>query len=64
MGLDPGDERVLHVGSEGRIGSGQSGAPPEAAGTDPSEGHQRLWDDAAWRRWLDDIGLDWDGSAA
>jgi hypothetical protein len=24
----------------------------------------QLGDEAAWRRWLDDIGIDWDGSAA
>jgi hypothetical protein len=33
-------------------------------GSTGEQGVGQLGDELAWRRWLNDIGIDWDGSAA
>lgn len=50
--LNEGDGDAVHVGAKGdvRLGSGQVTPSAEA--------------EQAWRRWLDDIGIDWDGWVA
>ncbi len=53
--LDPGDRRAIHVGGTGGVRIGKVEVTPGKAAGDA---------DAAWRQWLDDHGIDWDGSAA
>jgi hypothetical protein len=49
--LDPGDERAGHVGGTGGVGIG----PIEVTAWSGED---------AWRRWLAENGIDWDGPAA
>ena len=73
--LAEGDPKAIHVGTrEGEVGlDGMRIAP--AAGTTPAAGGlpsadadpdpaADLGDEDAWRRWLRDNGIDWDGQVA
>ena len=66
--LAEGDPQAIHVGTkEGEVGFGGIGITPAAADglpsadPDPAAGPG---DEAAWRRWLRDNGIDWDGQVA
>jgi hypothetical protein len=73
--LAEGDPKAIHVGTkEGEVGFGGIGITP-AAGTAPAAGGlpsadadpdpaAALDDEDAWRRWLRDNGIDWDGQVA
>ena len=53
--LAEGDGDATHVGTRDQVGlSGLEVARPAA--DDPTQG-----DEDAWRRWLDEHGIDWDG---
>ena len=62
--LAEGDPQAIHVGTkEGEVGFGGIGIAPAAGGLpaadpDPVAGPG---DEDAWRRWLRDNGIDWDG---
>ena len=70
-----GDPKAIHVGTkEGEVGFGGIRLAP-AAGTTPAAGGlpsadadpdpaAGLGDEDAWRRWLRDNGIDWDGQVA
>ncbi len=53
--LDPGDNRAIHVGGTGGVRIGKVEVTPGKAAGDA---------ESAWRQWLDDHGIDWDGSVA
>jgi hypothetical protein len=66
--LAEGDPQAIHVGTkEGEVGFGGIGIAPATAGglpsadPDPAAGPG---DEDAWRRWLRDNGIDWDGQVA
>ena len=77
--LAEGDPKAIHVGTkEGEVGFGGIGIAP-AAGTTPAAGALPSadpdpaapdpaaagpGDEDAWRRWLRDNGIDWDGQVA
>jgi hypothetical protein len=71
--LAEGDPKAIHVGTrEGEVGFGGMRIAP-AAGTTPAAGGlpsaaadpaAALGDEDAWRRWLRDNGIDWDGQVA
>jgi hypothetical protein len=48
-------ENVTHIGTKGEVGF-RSGRVIRAA--------DELGDEEAWRRWLREEGIDWDGSSA
>jgi hypothetical protein len=62
--LAEGDAKVTHVGArEGEVGFGgigfaRAGEPLPAGDPDAVAGPG---DEDAWRRWLRDNGIDWDG---
>lgn len=62
--LAEGDPKAIHVGTkEGEVGFGGIGIAP-AAGTTPATAGEAAvdpGDEDAWRRWLRDNGIDWDG---
>jgi hypothetical protein len=71
--LAEGDPKAIHVGTkEGEVGFGGIGIAPAAGMTpaadgDPATGGDpaaALGDEDAWRRWLRDNGIDWDGQVA
>jgi hypothetical protein len=71
--LAEGDPQAIHVGTkEGEVGFSGIGIAPEgaapAAGGLPSDADPGPaagpGDEDAWRRWLRDNGIDWDGQVA
>jgi hypothetical protein len=67
--LAEGDPQAIHVGTkEGEVGFGGIGITPAADGlptADPDRGPAAgPGDEDAWRRWLRDNGIDWDGQVA
>jgi hypothetical protein len=71
--LAEGDPKAIHVGTkQGEVGFGGIGIAP-AAGAAPAAGGLPSADpgpaagpggEDAWRRWLRDNGIDWDGQVA
>jgi len=53
--LEPGDGRAIHAGGTGGVRIGKVEVVPSSDAAAP---------DTAWRQWLADSGIDWDGSAA
>jgi hypothetical protein len=66
--LAEGDPKAIHVGTkEGEVGFGGIGIAPAADGdpaADPDPAAATPGDEDAWRRWLRDNGIDWDGQVA
>ena len=66
--LAEGDAKATHVGTKegeagfGGIGLARAGEPLPATDGDPAAGDPG--DEEAWRRWLRDNGIDWDGQVA
>jgi len=58
LGLAEGDQNATHVGTKGEVGLGGIEVTPASGG--PADGSV----DDAWRRWLRDNGIDWDGPVA
>ena len=56
--LTEGDGDATHVGTKGEVGFGGIQVAPAAGRPDPAP------EDDAWRRWLRDHGIDWDGPTA
>jgi hypothetical protein len=65
--LAEGDPKAIHVGTkEGEVGFAGIRIAPAADG-DPATGDDPAaspGDEDAWRRWLRDNGIDWDGEVA
>jgi hypothetical protein len=66
--LAEGDPKAIHVGTkEGEVGFGGI-AVARAAGGDPAAAPDPAaaapGEEDAWRRWLRDNGIDWDGQVA
>jgi hypothetical protein len=66
--LAEGDPKAIHVGTkEGEVGFGGIAVAP-AAGGDPAAAPDPAaaapGEEDAWRRWLRDNGIDWDGQVA
>jgi hypothetical protein len=55
--LEEGDPNVVHVGAKGGLRVDGVGVAPA-----PDRGADEL--DASTRRWLREVGIDWDGPAA
>lgn len=67
--LEQGDVTAIHVGGKGGVQAGgvtAAAAPTSAEQQYPDDaGAERWLDDAgAERQWLDDNGIDWDGTSA
>ena len=69
--LAEGDPKAIHVGTkEGEVGFGgmrivpAAGTTPAAGGLPSADADPDLGDEDAWRRWLRDNGIDWDGQVA
>ncbi|MFD5466787.1 hypothetical protein ACFWIQ_28755 [Kitasatospora sp. NPDC127059] len=66
--LDPGDESAVHVGVIEPAAAADAAAAAEKYGLGPVQNVPRPpappAPDAADRRWLAEIGIDWDGGAA
>ena len=68
--LAEGDAKVTHVGArEGEVGfggigfarAGEPSRPPTATRPGDPDAVAGPGDEDAWRRWLRDNGIDWDG---
>ena len=68
--LAEGDANATHIGTKGEVGFGGIGfewasVPDPTAGPDPDpEPAADPGNEDAWRRWLRDNGIDWDGQVA
>jgi hypothetical protein len=63
--LAEGDPKATHIGTkEGEVGFGGIGIVPATDGDPAADPAADPGGEDAWRRWLRDNGIDWDGPEA